>query len=183
MEFQEVIISRRSIREFEEKKVEKELISRILEMAFYSPSSHNRRPWYVIVVTSRELLEKLSYAKPHATPLKNASLALVICADENISDVWIEDSSIFAEHVQLAATNLALGSVWIQIRKRMHDENMTAEDYVRSLLGIPSNIKVLCIIGIGYPAEKKEKHRKEEIKELKSRVKENHFSNLFPLEL
>ncbi|AJC72824.1 hypothetical protein X802_09885 [Thermococcus guaymasensis DSM 11113] len=43
----------------------------------------------------------------------------------------------------------------------MHDENRTAEEYVRELLNIPKNYHVLCIIGVGYPAEKKEPHGEE----------------------
>ena len=45
----------------------------------------------------------------------------------------------------------------------MHDDEKTAEDYVKDLLGIPKHIRILCIIGIGYPAEEKPEHRKEEI--------------------
>lgn len=139
----------------------REIIEKLLEAAFLSPSSYNKRPWHFIVVDDRELLKKLSKAKLGASGLATASVAIVVTADESRSDVWIEDASIAAEHIQLAAVALGLGSFWIQIRNRMHDEEKTAEEYVRDLLNIPKNYRVLCIIGIGYPAEKKRPHGKD----------------------
>ncbi|AEH24570.1 nitroreductase family protein [Pyrococcus yayanosii] len=161
MEFFEVLRKRRSIRRFQDKEVPKELVKKLLEAAFLSPSSHNKRPWHFIVVDDREKLQKLSKAKPGAAGLATASLAIVITADESRSDVWIEDASIAAEHIHLAAVALGLGSFWIQIRNRMHGEGKTAEEYVRELLDIPENYRVLCIIGVGYPAENKPPHGEE----------------------
>ncbi|NJE31373.1 NAD(P)H nitroreductase [Thermococcus sp. 18S1] len=161
MEFFEVLRKRRSVRRFQDKPVPHELVERLLQAAFLSPSSFNRRPWHFIVVDDREKLLALSKAKLGASGLATAPLAIVVTADESRSDVWVEDSSIAAEHIQLAAFDLGLSSFWVQIRNRMHDERRTAEDYVRELLGIPSNYRVLCIIGVGYPSEKKPPHGDE----------------------
>jgi nitroreductase len=86
---------------------------------------------------------------------------VVVCADPNKSDVWIEDASIASIFIHLAAASLGLGSCWIQIRKRMFDEATTSEDYVRELLNIPDALRVESIVGVGYPDEKKEPHPKE----------------------
>ncbi|WP_461863598.1 nitroreductase family protein [Thermococcus sp.] len=155
MEFFEVLRKRRSVRRFQNRPVPRELVEKLLEAAFLSPSSFNKRPWHFIVVDEREKLKALSEAKLGASGLATAPLAVVVTADESRSDVWIEDASIAAEHIQLAAFDIGLSAFWVQIRNRMHDESKTAEDYVRELLGIPENYRVLCIIGIGYPAEKK----------------------------
>ena len=53
-----------------------------------------------------------------------------------LSDVWIEDCSIAAIIVHLAAESLGLGSCWIQVRNRQHNAETTSEDYVRDVLGI-----------------------------------------------
>jgi nitroreductase len=53
------------------------------------------------------------------------------------------------------ATSIGLGSCWIQIRLRDHSPEKTAEEYVRELLGIPKEYRVLCILAVGYPAEEK----------------------------
>ncbi len=158
MEFFEVLRKRRSVRRFQNRPVPRELVEKLLEAAFLSPSSFNKRPWHFIVVDEREKLKALSKAKLGASGLATAPLAVVVTADESRSDVWIEDASIAAEHIQLAAFDLGLSSFWVQIRNRMHDESKTAEDYVRELLAIPENYRVLCIIGVGYPAEKKPPH-------------------------
>jgi nitroreductase len=161
MEFFKVLRKRRSVRRFQERPVPHKLVEKLLEAAFLSPSSFNRRPWHFIVVDDREKLLALSKAKLGASGLATAPLAIVVTADESRSDVWVEDASIAAEHIQLAAFDLGLSSFWVQIRNRMNDEKRTAEEYVRDLLGIPENYRVVCIIGVGYPAEKKPPHGEE----------------------
>ena len=161
MELFDILRKRRSIRRFQETPLPSELVEKLLEAALLSPSSFNKRPWHFIVVDDREKLKALSKAKLGASGLATAPIAIVVTADESRSDVWVEDASIAAEHIQLAAFDLGLSSFWVQIRNRMHDERRTAEEYVRELLGIPSNYRVLCIIGVGYPAEKKPPHGEE----------------------
>ncbi len=177
MEFFEVVKKRRSIRKYQEGKVPKEYVERILEAAFYSPSSMNRRPWHFVVVDDREIIQKLANTRRALRFLETVPLAIVVCGDENISHSWVFDASIAAEHIQLAATALGLGACWGHVLDRQHSEEKSAEDYVRELLGIPEHIRILCVIGIGYPAEDKEEHKEEEI--MWNRVHWNRFgSNL-----
>jgi nitroreductase len=56
---------------------------------------------------------------------------------------------------------LGLGSCWIQIRERMHDSTKTAEAFLAEALNLPESLKVLSMVGIGYPAEDKPGHGKE----------------------
>jgi nitroreductase len=108
------------------------------------------------------LLEKLSRSKPHgASFLKNAALGIVVCGNPQISDVWIEDASIASIFIHLAAAALDLGSCWIQIRERKHNDSQTAEAYIAKVLNLPPHIKVESIIAIGYPDESKSAHPKE----------------------
>lgn len=162
--FFSLIEKRRSIRKFKALPVEQEKVDRIIEAALRSPSSRGFNPWRFIVVDQPELLAKLSKAKPHgASFLKGASLGIVICADESRTDVWVEDSSIATIFIQLAAQELGLGSCWIQIRKREHDDVMTAEDYIRDLFNIPDNFRVESMVALGYPDEDKPAHPKESL--------------------
>ncbi|NJE76167.1 nitroreductase family protein [Thermococcus sp. ES12] len=173
MEFFDVLRKRRSVRRFQERPVPRKLVEKLLEAAFLSPSSFNRRPWHFILVDDREKLLALSTAKLGASGLATAPVAIVVTSDESRSDVWVEDAGIAAEHIQLAAFDLGLGAFWVQIRNRMNDEKRTAEEYVRELLGIPENYRVVCIIGVGYPAERKEP-RGEEVLEW-GKVSHNRF--------
>ena len=166
--FMELITNRRSIRRYTADKVEAEKIELLKEAALRAPSSRGVNPWEFVFITDRILLQKLSEAKPHGSSfLKDAQLGIVVCADPQKSDVWVEDASIATIFIQLAATSLELGSCWIQIRERMHDETQSAEAYIAAMLNIPSNLKIGSMVAIGYPAESKSPHPKENLQKEK----------------
>jgi nitroreductase len=152
----ELIRKRRSVRLYAEKPVEKKVVDVLVETLLRAPTSRNNRPWEFVVVDDRETLERLAGAKESGSQfLKGAALAIVICADPEKSDVWVEDCSIAAILVQMVAQSVSLGSCWIQIRNRKQSDAMTSERYVRKVLGIPNQLKVEAIVSIGWPAEKK----------------------------
>jgi nitroreductase len=144
--------------------VEDEKLEKLIEVALRSPSSMGRNPWEFIVVTEKELLEKLSGAKPHGSSfIKNAPLAIIVCADPAKCDVWIEDTSIASILLHVAAESLELGSCWVQIRERRYSNDKTAGEYIAELLGIPLGIEVESIIVVGYPDENKPGHKRENL--------------------
>lgn len=152
----DLLQKRRSVRKFGTEKIARETIEKLIEAALRAPSSRGINPWEFVLSEDPEILQKLSKAKQHGSEfLKNAPLAIVVCADSTKSDVWIEDCSIAAIIVQLAAVSQGLGSCWAQIRNRVHNKEKSAETYVQELLGLPEHIKVECILGIGHPAELK----------------------------
>ena len=108
------------------------------------------------MVDDPDLLRQLAQAKQHGSEfLIRAPLAIVVCADSTKSDVWVEDCSIAAIIIQLTALSLGLGSCWTQIRNRQRDQDITSEQYIQGLFGLPEQMKVECVLGIGYPGEKK----------------------------
>lgn len=162
--FLSLIEERRSIRKYEDRPVEREKIDQLIEAALRSPSSRGLHPWEFVVVTDKELLQKLSKAKPHgASFLADAPIGIVICGDPERSDVWVEDTAIATTFVHLAAASIGLGSCWIQLRKRLHDDAISSEAYVRKLLNIPERLKVLSMVAVGYPGESKTPHAKEKL--------------------
>ena len=159
--FFSLIEKRRSIRKFLNQPIEPEKIEKIMEAALRAPSSRGFNPWEFIMITDPLVLEQLSRSKPHGSSfLKNAVLGIVVLADEQKCDVWVEDASIASIFIQLAAQALDLGSCWIQIRNRMYDDSISAEEYIRGLLEIPDHLKVESIIAIGYPDQKPPAHTK-----------------------
>ena len=157
--FIDLLRTRRSVRQFQDKEVEKEKVDLLIEAMLRSPSSRGLNPWEFVVVRDPEILKGLSTAKPHgASFIKNAPMAIVVCADSSKSDVWVEDCSIAALIVHLAAADLGLGSCWIQLRKREHDAQTTSEQYVQKLLGLGENLAVEAVIAIGYGKEDKPGH-------------------------
>jgi len=151
----ELLRKRRSIRKFTEEKVAAEAVETLIEAALRAPASRSLNPWEFMVVDDPQLLEKLARAKRHGSEfVGRAPLAIVVCADSTRSDVWVEDCSIAAILIQCTAVSLGLGSCWAQIRNREHDSGKSAELYLQELLGLPEQVKVECIIGIGHPAER-----------------------------
>ncbi|MHC4170946.1 MAG: nitroreductase family protein [Planctomycetota bacterium] len=157
MEIIELLRARRSVRKYKRRAIEREKIELLKEAALRSPTSRNKHPWEFVFVDDGELLKKLALSKPHgAAFLEYAALGIVVCADGEKSDVWTEDCSIASILVQMVAQSLGLGSCWIQIRNRMFGGQTSSEEHVRTLLRMPSNIRVESIIALGYPAEEKE---------------------------
>ncbi|MBN2413483.1 nitroreductase family protein [candidate division KSB1 bacterium] len=158
----ELLRQRKSIRKYTGQKIEPEKIEILKEALLRSPSSWDREPCEFIFVDDKELLEKLSLAKTHGSQfLADAALGIIVCGDNEKSDVWVEDCSIASIIIQLTAQSLGLGSCWIQIRNRMHNEAVTSGEYVQQLLQIPEFIKVESIISIGYAEEHEENEKKE----------------------
>lgn len=154
--------TRRSIRKFENKEVEKEKIDILLKSALLAPSSMSRKPLQFIAVTDAELLQKLSLCRePGPRYLADAPLAIVVIADKGASDVWVEDASIAATFMQLIAHDLGLGSCWIQVRKRFRIEQESAEEYIRKVMEIPEQYSVECMLAIGYPGEEKKPYEED----------------------
>ena len=156
MNMLELIQNRRSCRIFTQQSVEETKIETIIKAALWSPTSKNNRPWEFIIVDDKDLLAKLSESKPHGAEfLKSAPLAIIIIADPEKSDVWIEDTSIAATLIQLTAENIGLGSCWIQTRLRNHADGGSSSDNVKQLLNIPSQFEVASIIAIGYKGKER----------------------------
>jgi len=147
----DTIFARRSIRQYTSEPVSKEQIKKLLEAAMAAPSAGNRKPWHFVVVTDRAKLDALT-RHPRGKMLAQATLAIVVCADAKLSEMfWVQDCSAATENILLAATALGLGSVWLGVHP-----NPEREAAVREVLGVPAGIAVLNVISIGHPAEKKE---------------------------
>lgn len=158
----DLLMKRRSIRKYKDQEVEKEILDKILTGALTAPSSKNRMPWELIVVNDKELLDKLGDSRGVASsPLKSAALAIIVLADPEKSEIWIEDASIISIVIQLVSESLGLGSCWIQVRNRLTEDNQNVEDYVKNILNIPTKYNVESMIAIGYPNEEKRPHNPE----------------------
>ncbi|SHI97736.1 Nitroreductase [Malonomonas rubra DSM 5091] len=159
---------RRSIRKFTEKKIEAEKVDQLCEAILRAPTSRNFQPCEFVFVDEPGLLQKLATAKAHGTAfLQSATLAIVIAADPQKSDVWVEDCSIAAFTVQLAAEELGLKSCWAQLRLRPHKGEASASEYVRKLVDLPDGFEAPMVIGIGYPDEEKAGHSRESLPDVK----------------
>lgn len=142
---------RRSIRRYEENKpVEKEKLTTLLQAAMAAPSACNLQPWEFIVVTDEDQLNGVKDSiHPEHGRHYNAPAAIVVCS--NTSYIPWEgdgamDCSAAIENMLLAAVALGLGTVWIGAA----DGNK-----LRELLDIPPHVAMISVVLVGYPAEEK----------------------------
>lgn len=162
----DILRKRRSIRHYTSKAIEPEILNQLKEAVLRSPSSRGLDPWEFVFVTDRALLQALSTAKPHGAHfLRDAALGVAVLGNPDKADTWIEDCSIASIILQLACQSLGLGSCWVQIRLRAHDQDSSAEDRVREILGIPPHLRVESVISIGYPAKTLPGHPRETLKD------------------
>ena len=142
MNFEEVLLKRKSIRKFKEAHVPKEKILKILEAARVAPSASNKQPWHFIVVENKETIRQLAKSDWAA----KAPLMIVGLADQEASPNWCNnDLGIAFEHIALAVTDLGLGGCWMGQTGR--------EDLIRKLLGVPDKLRPVVVMPIGVPDE------------------------------
>ena len=154
MELLEIMRHRRSVRTYTGETIAEEKLEKILQAALLSASGRAKRPWEFIVVREKETLEKLSHCRDHgAAMLAGADCAIVVFGDEDATDVWTEDCSIAMANMYLMADALGVGCCWIQGRGRVAEDGQTTEDYIRQLLGVPSNYRLEATMSLGMPAE------------------------------
>ena len=157
MDFLEVIEKRHSVRKFTEEPVERELLDAIIGIAQTAPSSRNSHSTAFMIVEDKDTLQAISEMRDHGSAfVKGAPAAIVVMGDRSKSDIWVENASISATFIQLAATALDLGSCWVHVRERLRSKDDpsrgTAEEYLRGLLGIREEFGVLCVIAVGHEA-------------------------------
>ena len=147
---------RHSIRKYTGAPIDDAALTQIIQAGLLSASSRSIRPWEFIVVKDKDMLRHLSECRTGAAwMLAGADAAIVVIANAEVSDVWIEDSSIAMANMHLMADSLGIGSCWIQGRLRMTPNDTTTEDYVRECLHFPEGYKLEAILSLGMPAEEK----------------------------
>lgn len=155
MEYTEVLAARHSVRRFTDGTVEREIIDEMIEEANLAPSSKNSKSTGFMIIEDPSTIEALSEMRTSGSAfMAKAPAAIVVLGDESKTDLWRENCSISATYLMLSAVDKGLGSCWVHVNDRLRDKKDEskgyAEQYVRELLGIKDNMRVLCIIALGY---------------------------------
>ena len=141
----DTMLKRRSTRKFNNEKITKDELEKILQAALLAPTSMNRKPCNFLVVERKETLEELSKCKNHGADLiAGADKAIVVVADTLIADTWCEDSSIALTYMHLMASELDIGSCWVQVHLR-DKEGIDAEKVVRDIVKIDDHYRIVGI--------------------------------------
>jgi nitroreductase len=154
MDVLEAIKGRRSIRAFKSQNIPEEIVEKLVEAARWAPSAGNIQPWEFVVVRKPETKRKLAEAALGQTFIEEAPVVIVVCANENRSMqgygmrgktlYCIQDAAAATQNILLTAYSLGLGACWVGAFK---------EEEAKEILKVPSGVRPLAIIPIGYPDE------------------------------
>jgi len=156
MEILEIIKKRRSIREFQEKPLPKEIVDKLIEALIWAPSAGNLQSRKFYFVFNQKIKEELGNAVLGQSFISQAPLVIVGCTDDRVfkqygdrgKDLYaICDVATAIENLMLLAFEQGLGSVWV---------GKFEEKEVAKILDLPKNLRPVAIIPIGYPTEKPE---------------------------
>jgi len=164
--FLELVQSRRSIRRYQNKPVEREKILQCIEAARLAPSAENVQPWRFIILDDPDIITEFSsqafsgiYSLTRFAA--KAPIIIVILAKLDVLanrigkqiqgiHFYLLDIGIAGEHLVLQAQELGLGTCWIgwfNIRG------------VRKFLNIPRSYKIVSLMCMGYPENIKPKQK------------------------
>lgn len=150
MDFMELVKTRYSVRKFDDRPIEKEILDIILEAGNVAPTGCNYQPQRIYVVQSEEKIAKLNELSKCIFGAKT-----VLLFTYNKDEEWknplengvhsgVQDVSIVASHIMLEAWELGVGTCWV---------NYFANSKLEKELGLPENECAVLLMPMGYPAE------------------------------
>lgn len=150
MEFSNVIRERYSVRKYRPDRISDDELNTILEAGMLAPTGCNYQPQRIYVLKSDEAVAKIRSLSRCAF---DAPVVLLIALDENAD--WkspleagcragIQDVSIAADHMMLAAWDMGIGSCWV---------NYFKPSEVKKAFDLPENETPILLMTLGYPAE------------------------------
>ena len=157
MDVYEAIEKRYSVREYEDRPVEKDKLERILNAARMAPSARNAQDWKFVVVTDAELRKTMAEAARQQL-LAKAPVVIAGVSTEPEREMRCKvrsgpvDLAIAIDHMALAAIAEGLGACWI---------GSFDQDACCSLMDVPPTAQIIELLVLGYPADSpKKKSRK-----------------------
>jgi nitroreductase len=156
----DIIKTRRSIRNYEDKIISKDDLKDLLTAGMYAPSAGNEQAWQFVILEG-EVLKK--YLKINPNVPKSAPLGILICRDKDLEKYKELNSSIFdcsaaIENILLLAHQKGFGAIWTMVFDNVKPE-------IKNLLNLPGHIDPFSFIPVGYS--------KENIKEIPERYDES----------
>lgn len=150
MEFEKVIKERYSVRRYKPDRITDEQLNIILEAGMVAPTGCNYQPQRIYVLKSDEAIAKIRTLSRCAF---DAPVVLIIALNDD--EDWkspleagcragIQDVSIVADHMMLAAWNIGVGSCWV---------NYFKPSEVKAAFNLPGNETPVLLLTLGYPAE------------------------------
>jgi nitroreductase len=155
MKIYNTIISRRTIRKFQQKPIELPILRKIVNAGRLAPSAGNLQPLEYFIAINDDLREKIfphvrwaHYIEPEGNPEKNerpVAYIIILVKKENLLVPYFKyDVGASAENITLSALEEGVGCCWIGSFNRKKIEN---------ILKIPGEYSVDLVLALGYPLE------------------------------
>jgi nitroreductase len=147
------IFERKSVRNFNDKKITKDQLELLVKAGMAAPSAMNKQPWAFIIADDRKVLDLLAEKLPYAKMLFQAQAAIIVCGDMRKAledwqqEYWIQDCSAASMNILLAAQSMGIGSVWTGLYPA---KGRAAT--VKEILNLPEYITPLNVLALGYAA-------------------------------
>lgn len=161
MDCLQVIFERRAVREYNGQPVERQTLLNLVRAGMAAPTSKDKRHLRFIVVDDGATIDRLVEGLPYSKMLATSRHAIIVASDLSVAygvedtDYWAQNCAAAAQNILLAATAQGLGSCWTSIHPR--------EDriiFLRKILKLPFHVRPLCVIAIGFAAQRPESRDK-----------------------
>lgn len=154
MSLYDLIISRRSIRQFKQEPVSRDILQKLINASRLAPSAANRQPLEFVVVDEEKIRKEVftclkwaAYIAPEGNPKPGHEPVayIVVLVNSEIREKGFEwDVGAAIENMILAALEKGIGSCWLLSVDR---------EKLREILNIPENYKIDSVLALGYPDE------------------------------
>lgn len=171
-----VIMSRRSIRNYKQIPVSRDTMQVILEAGINAPNGQNRQSWEIRVVDNPDTMSEIKAAMSAANPnvpmagdsFRNAPVMVFIAADTSY-DFSLLDCGMLSENMVLSAWSMGVGSICLGSPVRFLDgsESIRSNPEIRKVmdkLGFSEGYQLVLCVGFGYPLESPDAKPRDESK-------------------
>ncbi len=162
MSFDDVVMTRRSIRQYQDRAVNHDTLEIIMKHGINAPNGKGIQAYEVRVIENPELVKEMSEAVVKDSPeiakrpgFKNIFVnapCVVFIASYNDYDLSQVDCGLLGENIMLSAWSMGIGSCCLGSSVRMLKGSESAQPYLERL-GFSEGYDLLYCIALGYPDE------------------------------
>jgi nitroreductase len=156
------IHERRSVRQFTDAPVSRDLIMTAIEAASWAPSGLNNQPWRFAIIWDKPLQEALAGLTRYSDILNSASVLIPVFLDKEASYDYTKDCQAVGACLQnllLSLHSMKLGAVWI-------GEILKNKERIIEILKLPERLELMAVVAVGHPSNQNQMSNRRSIKEL-----------------